>query len=96
MKKEDLQKEINNIFNKHLVLAENIYTSPINECQHKSWGITGGMFKKVAIDCPECKLHIETKEVIDFVEKIGNNDREAIRNVLKRIEILIEDSPLVN
>ena len=96
MKKEELIKEINNIFHKHLILAHNNYTSPVNDCQHKSWGITGGMFKKVELNCPECGLKIETPEVIDLVEKISNNDREAIRSVLKRIEILIEDSPLVN
>ncbi len=94
MNKKELIKEINNIARKHLILAHNIYTLDLVDCQHISWSITGGMFGEVRLDCPNCGLKIDNREFIDFVEKIGNNDREAIRNVIKRIEILLEDNLL--
>ena len=91
MNKEELKKQINETIEKHLDLIPDIYTSPINDCQHKSWGYIKGMLRKTKISCPDCKLEIDDPKVIDFVEKFVNNDKKAIKDTLKRIEFFIDD-----
>ena len=93
MKKEELKNKVNELIDKYLDLTPDLYTSPINDCQHKSWGYIKGIFRKTAIQCPDCKLEIDDPKVIDFVEKFVNNDKKTIKDTLKRIEFLIEDTP---
>ena len=90
--KEEIKKEISKIVEKYLDLAPDLYTSPVTDCQHKFQGLHKGMLRKTTIHCTECKLEIDDPKVIDFVEKFVNNDKEAIKNTLKRIEFIIEDS----